>query len=127
LIEYSPSSMARWLAIFSVGLSAAAQLLMKIGAAQGQGRPAASAMDAIMSMAFNPWVLGGLGCYGLSAIVWLYVLSRIPLSTAYPLVALAIALVVVLSWALLGESLPVTRLCGVALVVLGVLVIGLSR
>ncbi len=81
------SNTAAWgLALFSILLSASAQLLMKIG------------MSGPTKGLLNPHVIAGLGCYGIGAILWLGALSKIPLSVAYPLVGLAISLVVLGSW-----------------------------
>ena len=119
-------TLAVWaLALISVLLSASAQLLMKVGMSGARSAAPPPVLDTILSVATNPYVLGGLGCYGLSAVLWLAVLSKMPLSMAYPLVALAIAIVVVLSGLLLGETLPFARVAGAALIIVGVVVIGL--
>lgn len=122
-------SLAVWsFALVSVALSAAAQLQMKIGMSglRSSGQLAGSASAALMVAVTNPWVLGGLACYAASAVLWLFVLSQMPLSTAYPLIGLGIALVVVLSTTLLGETLGLTRLVGISLIVSGVVIIGAS-
>jgi drug/metabolite transporter (DMT)-like permease len=120
-------TLAVWaLALISVLLSAAAQLLMKVGMTGGRSLAGASIVDTALAVALNPYVVGGLACYGVSAVLWLGVLSRMPLSMAYPLVALAIAIVVALSGFLLGEPLPSARLAGAALIIVGVVVIGLK-
>jgi multidrug transporter EmrE-like cation transporter len=111
------------LAFLSIGLSAGAQLLMKIG--MSGPRPQSAGLEGLVQAVLNPWVLAGLGCYGLSAILWLSVLSRMPLSLAYPLVSVAIAAVVVLSAVLFGEPIPAPRAWGVVLIVIGVGLIGL--
>lgn len=120
--------LAIWLlALFSVFLSAAAQVLMKIGMSQAKfhGPGDLPLIQAALKAAFDPYVIAGLACYGVSAMVWLAVLSRMPLSLAYPLVALAIVMVMVFSAAVLGEPMPVGRIAGSVLVVCGVALIGL--
>jgi len=114
-----------WLtALASIALSACAQLLMKFG--MSHGRPASLSIDTLFQTLFNPWVFGGLACYGVSALLWLSVLARLPLSLAYPLVSVAIVSVVVLSALLFGEKVSVAQVFGVALVCLGVMLIGLK-
>lgn len=115
------------LALVSISLSAAAQVLMKIGMSSDGVRASSGGplIQAALTAALQPHVVAGLACYGLSAALWLAVLSRMPLSLAYPLVALAIVLVLIASSALLGETLPPLRLAGSALIVLGVILIGL--
>jgi multidrug transporter EmrE-like cation transporter len=111
------------MALLSVALSAGAQMLMKYG----MTGPRPTGWVALALSALNPWVIAGLACYGLSAVLWLSVLSRMPLSQAYPLVALAIALVVILSWLIFREQIPLARACGVGLIVAGVVAVGLGR
>jgi multidrug transporter EmrE-like cation transporter len=113
------------LVIVSVGLSAIAQLSMKIGMTNVRGSDE-SFVDQAILIATSPYVIGGLSLYGLGAVLWLMVLSKIPLSTAYPLVSLGFVFVAFLSWAVLGETLPVTRLVGIGLILGGVMLVGSS-
>jgi multidrug transporter EmrE-like cation transporter len=113
------SNTTAWVfALFSILLSASAQLLMKIG----MSGPVKE--GGIVAALLNLHVIGGLACYGVSAILWLGALSKIPLSVAYPLVGLAISLVVLGSWLWLGEILTPSRLFGIAFIVIGVCAIG---
>jgi multidrug transporter EmrE-like cation transporter len=101
-------------ALSSISLSAFAQLLMKIGMS------ANPAENSILAVATNPYVAGGFAAYGIGAVLWLKVLSRVELSLAYPLVSLAFVLVAVLSWLVLGERLSASRIMGIGLIVIGV-------
>ena len=74
----------------------------------------------------SPLVLGGLGLYALGAVAWLTVLSRVPLSFAYPILALSYAFTPILAWLILGESVPSLRWVGIATICLGVLVVSRS-
>ncbi len=71
----------------------------------------------------TPLVILGLGCYGVSAAVWLVVLSRLDISLAYPLLALNFVLVPFLGWLFLGEQIPFYRWIGVGIILVGVIVI----
>ena len=106
------------LILTSVAMSACAQLLLKVGvgaARAAQGSVAGSGLAYLTS----PFVIAGLGLYGIGAIVWLYVLARLPLSAAYPFVGLGFILTMVLGGALLGETLNVARVAGTLLIALG--------
>ena len=74
----------------------------------------------------SPLVVGGLTCFGLSAVVWLFVLSRIPLSQAYPFVALGILVTVTAGAGLFGETISWQAMVGVGLIVVGVTLVGLK-
>jgi multidrug transporter EmrE-like cation transporter len=74
----------------------------------------------------TPIVLLGFFMYGLSSLVWLFILSKLPLSLAYPLVSMGYVLVVFFSWLLLREHVSVTRMVGVAVICLGVALLATS-
>lgn len=107
------------LILTSVAMSACAQLLLKLGV--GQARAAGVAEGAGAGLAFlqSPWVVAGFGLYGLGAILWLYVLARLPLSAAYPFVGLGFLLTLALGVLALGESLSPIRILGTLLIALG--------
>jgi drug/metabolite transporter (DMT)-like permease len=67
-----------------------------------------------------------LSAYGLSVIVWLVGLSRVPVSQAYPLLSLGYVINVGLAWWLLGEIPNVQRVAGIAVIVLGVVLVARS-
>ena len=61
--------------------------------------------------------------YGLSVIVWLVGLSRVPVSQAYPLLSLGYVINIGLAWWLLGEVPNVQRVAGIAVIVAGVILV----
>jgi len=67
------------------------------------------------------WV--GLALYGLGAVAWLIVLSRLELSFAYPFLALSYAITPVLAWRILDESVSALRWLGIAVIILGVVIV----
>jgi drug/metabolite transporter (DMT)-like permease len=67
-----------------------------------------------------------LCAYGLSVIVWLVGLSRVPVSQAYPLLSLGYVINVGLAWWLLGEVPNVQRVAGIGVIVLGVALVARS-
>jgi drug/metabolite transporter (DMT)-like permease len=73
-----------------------------------------------------PWLWVALGCYGLSVVVWLVGLSRVPVSQAYPLLSLGYVLNVGLAWWLLGETPNVMRVAGITVIVFGVVLVAKS-
>src|SRR5688572_26464200 len=74
----------------------------------------------------SPFVLVGLGLYVLGAVAWLTVLSRVPLSYAYPMLALSYAITPALAWIVLGEHFPASRFLGISVICLGVLLVARS-
>ncbi len=84
-------------------------------------------LPILLRIALNPniWV-GGLGFVG-GSLFWLFVLSRAPLSLAYPILAISYFLVVFESWLFFGEHVTWVRVAGVAIIFVGVVIVGLSE
>ena len=78
-------------------------------------------MDMV-HLLFAPTIIIALGLYAFTACLWLYILSRTPMSFAYPFQALAFPLVLMLSAMLFHEPIPLNRWIGVIIIVLGVII-----
>ncbi|MBD8090455.1 EamA family transporter [Pseudomonas sp. PA-6-1D] len=61
--------------------------------------------------------------YGITTIAWIWVLQKIELGKAYPLMALAFVLVPIGSHFILGERFQPQYFAGVAIIILGIVVI----
>lgn len=77
-------------------------------------------VESITRTLLSPFVLLGLIVYGASAIVWLFVLQRFPLSVAYPALSLTYIVIVAISILILKEPVTSYKLVGILLIVLGV-------
>jgi drug/metabolite transporter (DMT)-like permease len=113
------------LILVSVALAATAQLTLKHGMnqvteASGTATLSAGSLRAIVTNAF---VLGGLLIFGLSAVVWLMVLSRASLSFAYPFASLTYVLIVLADKLVLHEDIPVLRWAGVFAIMTGIVLV----
>jgi drug/metabolite transporter (DMT)-like permease len=73
-----------------------------------------------------PWLWAALACYGLSIVVWLMGLSRVPVNQAYPLLSLGYVINIGLAWWLLGEVPNAQRVLGIAVIVCGVVLVARS-
>jgi drug/metabolite transporter (DMT)-like permease len=60
-----------------------------------------------------------LGIYGLSMVLWIWVLSKVDLSVAYPFVGVSFILTMAFGYFLLGENVTSTRLLGTVLIAVG--------
>jgi drug/metabolite transporter (DMT)-like permease len=116
------------LLIPAILLSTTGELLFKIGMNRVGGFEfSASALKAVLPrVILNPFIILGFLGFGLGAVFWLAVLSRVPLSIAYPILALSYFVVVVEAWLFLHERVTWKRMLGVAVIVLGVIVVGVS-
>jgi len=77
-------------------------------------------------LVLNPWIITGLLSAVVAAFAWILAMTRLPLSMAYPFVALTYPLVFCLGWLLFGESLSPWRVIGVLFILVGVAIIGIS-
>lgn len=117
------------LLVVSVGFATAGQITLK-AAMEAIGRigtaQVSDAGQTIGRAIREPLLWGGLVLFGISALFWLVVLSRVDLSIAYPFVGLSYILVVALARLLFGENVPTLRWVGVCVIALGIALIGLS-
>ena len=116
------------LIIASVGLSAIAQMFLKLGVGRvaTAGGSADSITSVLMAYALQPYVILGLSLYGLGAVMWLFVLSRLPLTAAYPFVGLGFVMTMAIGAGLLGEQVTPTRLIGTLLIAAGCVLVARS-
>jgi drug/metabolite transporter (DMT)-like permease len=114
------------LILISVLLAGVAQVTLKTGvnhvtkAGGGVLQLSGASLRALLSSGV---VWAGLALFGLSAVVWLFALSRASLSFAYPFAALGYVVIVLFSVLVLHEHVPPLRWAGVALIVTGIVLV----
>lgn len=110
------------LVIATAFLNTAAQLLLK--AAVNKIGDAAFNLGNLLplswQLASNPYLIFGLCIYAFSVLVWLFVLSRIDVSAAYPLMSVGFIINAVAAHYLLNEPLTFTRISGIIVIMAGV-------
>lgn len=102
-----------WGVLICVALNAGSQVLFK---AVRAAHPDA----AMFSLFLQLGIWAGFILCGLSAMCWLWVLSRAQLSFAYPMLSLTFPIVVALSVVLFSEAIVPMRWAGVGVIVIGV-------
>jgi multidrug transporter EmrE-like cation transporter len=110
--------------LLSVLTTIAAQLLLKKAtSSQSLNFEASRWFSSLVALATNPYLIGWILSAGISAALWVYVLSRFELSFAFPIsTALSYILILVLSWWLFGEQMSLTRWIGIGLVCIGIFI-----
>ncbi len=116
------------LILATVTASACAQLALKLGmsspavaAALPQGGKA-----LIAAVALSPLVWTGLAIYGSSVTVWLWILSKVDLSLAYPFVGVSFIVVMLFGAFLLNETITPLRMIGTILIATGCIFVARS-
>ncbi|MBC8023983.1 MAG: EamA family transporter [Burkholderiales bacterium] len=116
------------LLMLGVLLNAAAQLLLKAGT--NRIGEFAFSLDNLApvgaKIAGSPPILAGLACYGVSVVVWILALSRVPVSVAYPMLSVGYIVNAFAAWVLFGESLGAQKLVGIGFIVIGVYLVARS-
>ena len=116
------------LLMLGVLLNAAAQLLLKAGT--NRIGEFAFSLDNLApigtKVASSPPILAGLACYGVSVVVWILALSRVPVSVAYPMLSVGYVVNAIAAWVLFGESLGAQKLVGIGFIVVGVWLVARS-
>ena len=80
-------------------------------------------INSILAVFTSPLILLGIVVYGLTTILWLYILSQAQISFVYPIQALAFIFVLIAGVFLFHESVSITRIIGIAVIFLGVVLI----
>lgn len=109
----------------SIMMSSTAHVLLKKGA-MSVSELTVSGQSLLMNVwvvATNPWVVGGM-CLHVSALaVWMWALSRVDISFAYPFLAVGYVFVSLMAWQWLGENITLTRVSGMAIIIIGIFVL----
>lgn len=110
------------LILLGVLLNAGAQLLLKAGMDKiGYFKfSLANLLPIAWQVALNPYIIGGLTCYVISVCVWLLALSRVEVSVAYPMLSIGYIVTAIAAYFWFHESLTLTRLLGIFVIILGV-------
>ncbi|MGF1449618.1 MAG: DMT family transporter [Opitutales bacterium] len=108
--------------VTSIAISSTAHVVLKRGM-QAKSETADGLLGTLLAVAQNPWVLTGMCLHVLALGVWLAALKRVDITFAYPFLALGYVLVALMGVLWLGESLGTTRLAGMAIIVVGIVVL----
>jgi drug/metabolite transporter (DMT)-like permease len=117
------------LILLSVTLAALAQLTLKHGTDQVTARsgPLQLGAESLRAIVTTPAIWAGLIVFGLSAVVWIVVLSRTSLSFAYPFASLTYVLILMADRFVLDQEVPALRYAGVAFIVVGIVLVAQTR
>jgi drug/metabolite transporter (DMT)-like permease len=109
-----------WFAL-SVMCDVCGQLCFKIGADRlPSNRSVIGSARAVLS---SSWLIAGLCVYAVEVIVWLKILSDVPLSIAFPIASLNFLGVTLASATILGERVGRPQWLGAWLVTIGVAIV----
>jgi drug/metabolite transporter (DMT)-like permease len=107
------------LLLLNIILLVSGQLLWKTGVSTIDNW----SLKTFVLIAKSPYIMSGLLLYGIATIIWLYVISKIPFSIAYPFQSLSYAMGVVVAYFIFKENIDLSQWIGVLVIIVGVYLI----
>ncbi|MBV9388340.1 MAG: EamA family transporter [Chroococcidiopsidaceae cyanobacterium CP_BM_ER_R8_30] len=111
------------LLLLSILASVAGQFFLKAGALKLGKVNAGNLSSHVLGILATPELLLGLTCYGLGAVAYILLLTRVKLSIAAPCAALVYVFAVLVGCFVFREPVPFSRLVGLGLIICGVVLV----
>ena len=109
-------------AVVCILLLVAGQTLLKVGLLKIGGTSflgGGNVWENVLKLFSTPYIILGFAVYGISAILWLDVLSKLDFSVAFPLVSLTYVFALIIGAFVFHEQVGLTRIFGVILILGG--------
>ncbi|UPG91113.1 EamA family transporter [Luteibacter aegosomaticola] len=104
-------------------LSAIGGILLKLGAVL---LPPIHDLRSLLAIALNWRIMAGLCMYFIPAVMWIILLRKVELSLLQPLMSMVYVITPVMAIFMLNEQVSPQRWAGIAVIVLGVIIISRS-
>ena len=114
--------------LFALGIlmGSFGSILMKFGVAP-MGHISISSFPELIGFLFriftNITILCGMALYFFSAVIWTYLLTKLPLTYVQPILALTYVTTPILAIFILNERVPLLRWVGILVVIVGVVIV----
>ncbi len=109
--------------LISILANISGQFFLKAGALKLGKVTTGNIVSHVLSIALTPELVVGLACYGLGAIAYILLLTRVKLSIVGPSTALIYVFSVLLGYFAFQETIPVSRSVGLSFIVFGVVLV----
>jgi len=108
--------------VATIGISG--QIFLKKGLNSFSHLQFNSFLSKIFTIIFEPFVLLALFCYAIGIIGYLFLLSKVELTTIYPIcTSITFGGITFFGWFFLKEPLSLTKIAGILLIVVGIILI----
>lgn len=107
--------------LLSITISSFAQIVWKKGSKIEKIN-----IKNLIKTVLTPTIIIGLIMYFTAALIWIIVLSNTEVSYAFPFYSIGYILVAVLSKLILKEEINIKRITGMAIIITGVIIVGVS-
>jgi len=125
-----PDAIELTVLFIAIAMGAVGQIGMKAGmnrVRERSGGELGSIIKALPRIFTDLLVLFGIGMYLLSTVLWLWVLSRVPLSFAYPCISISYIIIIVAGKWVFRERIDAWKIAAMVLILAGVIALGFSE
>lgn len=114
--------------LFGVSLNAFAQLFLRKGMMEfaTESFSISNIKIWLPQLLSNGFLYLGFFCYTVSIMAWLYVLSKVEVSYAYPFLSIGYILTAIIGYFAFNENLSAIRIIGILVICFGVILISRS-
>lgn len=84
-------------------------------------------LSIVFEIIKNIWIYLTFISLGLSGVIWVFVLKRYDFSIAYPMVSISYIFALIMSKYYLHEKINLTMVAGVAIIILGIIVLSIGK
>jgi multidrug transporter EmrE-like cation transporter len=110
--------------LFVSAVGVTGQLLLRKGLSKYNDIQFEGFITKLISIVFQPVVILALFCYGFGLIAYLFLLSKLEITSVYPITtSLTFGGITMFGYFLLGESLTWPKIVGIVLIVTGIILI----
>lgn len=110
--------------LLSIAFNVTANILMKVGMMRLKELQLTQISEMIQKMILNPALILGCVCYAISLLFYTFILQKINLNIAYPIVISGtVLLITVVSSLLLMEPLKLTNIIGIFVILSGIFLV----
>jgi len=106
------------------GVGVTGQLLLRKGLSSFNNLQFDGFLIKFFSILFQPLILVAFFCYAFGLIAYLFLLSKLEITSVYPITtSLTFGGITLFGYFLLGESLTLPKITGIVLIVIGIIMI----
>lgn len=100
------------------------QILIKKGLSSYSSLEFNNFLPKILNIVFQPVILLALSCYAAGMVLYLFLLSKVELTSVYPIcTSLTFGGITFFGWFLLNETVSLPKISGIALIIIGIFLI----
>ncbi|MDO8424409.1 MAG: SMR family transporter [bacterium] len=111
------------LLLIDIFTTAGAQILFKKGVSQWGALDFSfsRALSLIPQILQNVWIMAGVFLFGVSFMLWLFILSKLQLNAVYPIaLSSGVVITTIAAWIMFREHLLPTQILGIAIIIVGI-------